>query len=79
MSPADFALALEHKSFTSKKADLDAVCSLYTRSYTQRFAKAKTLLFMGLAWGDAEVAVLAARPQRGETGDRDEHVRQRND
>ena len=58
MSPADFALALEDKSFTSKKADLDAVNSLYERSYKQRFAKAKTLLFVGLAWGDAEIEML---------------------
>lgn len=58
MSPADFAVALEDKSFTSKKADLDAVNSLYERSHTQRFAKAKWLRFMSLMWGDTEVAVL---------------------
>ena len=58
MSPADFAQALENKSFTSKKADLDAVNALYLRSYELHFSSAERLVYSHAGWGDTEVMAL---------------------
>lgn len=59
MSPGDFSSALSSKSFTSKKADLDAVNGLYARSYELRFGQGEELNYFGVGFGDADVAVLA--------------------
>ena len=56
--PADFALALADKSFTSKKADEDMVARLYEATFRLRMGQATTLQYASMQWGDAEVAVL---------------------
>ena len=58
MTPEDFATELEHKSFTSKKADLPTVGGLYRAAYTKRFAAATELDYEFLGWGDTEVISL---------------------
>ena len=59
LTPEDFMVELERKSFTSKKADLPTVGGLYQAAFTKRFGEAKTLRYDGLGWGDAEVISLS--------------------
>ena len=58
LTPADFALALADKSFTSKKADEDMVARLYEATFRLRMAQATKLMYSSMQWGDAEVVVL---------------------
>ena len=58
LTPADFALALADKSFTSKKADEDMVARLYEATFRLRMGQATDLNYSSMQWGDAEVAVL---------------------
>ena len=58
LTPADFALALADKSFTSKKADEDMVARLYEATFRMRMDQATQLNYASMQWGDAEVAVL---------------------
>ena len=58
LTPADFALALADKSFTSKKADEDMVARLYEATFRLRMGQATALIYSSMQWGDAEVAVL---------------------
>ena len=58
VTPADFAIELERKSFTSKKADLPTVAGLYKAAFEKRFGSATNLMYSGLAWDDAEVISL---------------------
>ena len=58
LTPADFALALADKSFTSKKADEDMVARLYEATFRLRMGQATQLIYSNMQWGDAEVAVL---------------------
>ena len=59
LPPAEFAAALETKSFTSKKADLETVSNLYACAFEARIGSAEKLGFGNLGWGDAEAVVLA--------------------
>jgi hypothetical protein len=59
MPPNEFALLLETKSFTSKKADLANVQALYSKAFTKRIEEAVELDFSWLGWGDEEAKVLA--------------------
>ena len=59
LTPEDFMVELERKSFTSKKADLPTVGGLYQAAFTKRFGEAKALNYSGLGWGDAEVISLS--------------------
>jgi hypothetical protein len=58
--PATFSNVLESKSFTSKKADLQVVSSIYAAGFATRMASAKQFNFTGLQWGDDQVSSLAA-------------------
>jgi len=58
LTPACFAERLEEKQFTSKKADLGTVTSLYRVAYEKRLRTAVTLDFSYLGWSDAEVLQL---------------------
>ena len=58
LTPADFALALADKSFTSKKADEDMVARLYEATFRLRMGQVTALRYSSMQWGDAEVAVL---------------------
>ena len=60
IAPAAFRATLEGKAFTSKKADMAMVGGLYEGTFGEQMAAAKTLRFVGLQWGDAEVAALCA-------------------
>lgn len=57
--PATFSNALESKSFTSKKADLQVVSSIYAAGFETRMASAKQFNYTGLQWGDDQVSSLA--------------------
>ena len=59
LTPVDFCEILSAKSFTSKKADEETVVRLYESTFTSRFAKAKTLHYSSLAWGDAEMVTFS--------------------
>lgn len=59
LAPAEFATALESKSFTSKKADFETVSKLYASAFEARIGSAEKLGFGNLGWGDAEAVMLA--------------------
>ena len=59
LTPADFRVALSTKSFTSKKADEEMVARLYESTFKSQFAKAETLRYSSLSWGDAEMETFA--------------------
>ena len=59
LTPADFRVALSTKSFTSKKADEEMVARLYESTFQSQFAKAETLYYSKLSWGDAEMETFA--------------------
>ena len=58
LPPAKFATILEGKSFTSKKADLGTVSSLYAQAFEARMGHAASLRFDELGWTDAELLAL---------------------
>ena len=60
MTPAEFATQLEHKSFTSKKADLATVGQIYCTGFEERMGSATELIYTHLSWGDGEARTLAA-------------------
>ena len=66
LTPEDFCRQLETKSFTSKKADLPTVSSLYKAAFQHRMSTIGELRWRGLGWGDAELLaackVLATAP-----------------
>lgn len=57
--PATFSDQLASKSFTSKKADLHVVSSIYAEGYRMRMASSKLFNYTGLQWGDEELTSLA--------------------
>ena len=57
--PSAFAAELESKSFTNGKDDKPLVKRLYEGAFEEQFGKATELAYVGLDWGDAEVAQLA--------------------
>jgi hypothetical protein len=57
--PATFSNVLESKSFTSKKADLQVVSSIYAAGFETRMASAKHFNYTGLQWGDDQISSLA--------------------
>ena len=57
--PATFSDRLASKSFTSKKADLHVVSSIYAEGYRMRMASSKLFNYTGLQWGDEELTSLA--------------------
>lgn len=59
LTPEDFFVQLEQKSFTSKKADLPTVSGLYKAAFDKRFGQATVLRYSGLGWGDAEMVLLS--------------------
>lgn len=59
LAPSRFRARLEHKSFTSKKADLEAVGSLYEGAFEQRMAEAEELNYGHLGWTDEDAMVLS--------------------
>jgi hypothetical protein len=56
--PATFAARLEDKSFTSKKADIGIVSSIYEAGFEVRMRRATRFNYTGLEWGDEELATL---------------------
>ncbi|CAK0803456.1 unnamed protein product, partial [Prorocentrum cordatum] len=54
MLPEDFAASLEHKSFTSKKADCSRVAAIYRAAFVARFAEAAELHYNTLQWDVAD-------------------------
>ena len=63
LPPDEFAAALETKSFTSKKADLETVSQLYRSAFEARVTGEKKFVYVELGWGDEDIAVLC-RAQR---------------
>jgi len=59
MLPEDFAASLEHKSFTSKKADCSRVAAIYMAAFVARFAEAAELHYNTLQWDVADAQALA--------------------
>lgn len=58
VTPARFRALLEDKSFTSKRADIEAVGNLYEGAFEQRMGEAETLKYAKLGWTDEDVKVL---------------------
>ena len=58
LTPAEFALALSSKSFTSKKADEKMVADLYKATFDEQMGKATKLDYRSLQWGDEQVTTL---------------------
>ena len=58
LTPAEFALALSSKSFTSKKADEKMVADLYKGIFDEQMGKATELNYSNLQWGDEQVTAL---------------------
>ena len=58
LTPKDFELMLEDKSFTtSKKADVGTVARLYQDTFRLRMGQATVLYYASLQWGDAGLAL----------------------
>ena len=60
LTPDEFNLRLETKSFTSRNADLEQVKQLYLHAYQTRLGGATELWLRELGWGDAECELLCA-------------------
>lgn len=58
MLPADFAAALERKSFTNGRTDRPLVSALYAGIFAQLMAKVTDLRYGSVSWGDDEIAAL---------------------
>ena len=65
LSPVAFWEHLQAKAFTSRKADLPTVQSLYAAAFSTRLAAAETLDFGGLGWQDRDLHTLAATLREG--------------